>query len=245
MTTDGICIGFLVNGLSRLTRDKRDRTSGTRTTLYDYDFTYDDAGNRIAVGGTNYSYYADSDKLSSDGTSSYQYDDNGNTTDKGSDTFGWDWDNRLVEFDPNAGSTVSYVHDPDGNLVRRTVDSTTTTYVVDTNGELPVVLLDRTSAAIAATYVYGDDLICFHDGDRTDDRYYYFFDASRSIAAITDSLKDVRVLHECDAFGNAPFCVPLFDEIEKVSFASAGHSDLFASPVCPRAPLAARAGDRG
>ena len=58
---------------------------------------------------------------------------------------------------------MTYVCDPDGNLIRRTVDSTTTTYVVDTNGDLPVILLDRTTSGITATYVYGDDLICFHD----------------------------------------------------------------------------------
>ena len=187
--------------LSRLTRDRRDRTSGTPTTLYDYDFSYDDAGNRTAVDATSYSYYADSDKLSSDGTNSYQYDDNGNTTDKGSDSFGWDYDNRLVEFDPNVGSTVSYVYDPDGNLVRRTVDSTTTTYVVDTNGELPVVLLDRTSAATTATYVYGDDLLCFHDGDLTVDRHYYFYDGLGSVRLVTDDAGAVENRTSYEAFG--------------------------------------------
>jgi len=83
---------------------------------------------------------------------------------------------------------VTYVYDPDGNLIRRTVDSTTTTYVVDTNGDLPVILLDRTSSGTTATYVYGDDLICFHDGDRTADRYYSFYGGLGSVRIITDDI---------------------------------------------------------
>jgi len=193
---------YAYDELSRLTKDKRIKDpGGTPTTLYDYDFTYDDVGNRTAVDNTTYTYYANSDKLSSDGTNSYQYDNNGNTTDKASDSYGWDYDGRLVEFDPNVGSTVTYVYDPDGNLIRRTVDSTTTTYVVDTNGELPVILLDRTSSGIAATYVYGDDPICFHDGDRTDDRYYYFYDGLGSVRTITDDSANVENRTSYEAFG--------------------------------------------
>jgi len=41
-------------------------------------------------------------------------------------------------------------------------------------------------AAITATYVYGDDLLCFHDGDRSADRHYTFCDGLGSVRIVTD-----------------------------------------------------------
>jgi YD repeat-containing protein len=108
-------ISFTYDGLNRLTSE----------TLKDgtlIEYTYDAAGNRltkkIGANTTNYSY-DDANELTAVGGTSYTYDYNGNLTNNGTRTFEYDPDNRLIRITNNQGETLVASFEYDG-LGRRT-----------------------------------------------------------------------------------------------------------------------------
>jgi RHS repeat-associated protein len=112
-------------------------------------FTYDDAGNRLTrtqsgQGTTSYAY-DDAGQLTSAGGVSYTYDQAGNLTQAGSDTYAWDHDSRLLSA-TRGSHAASYTYDGDGVRVGATVDQAGSSFLVDREEGLPLVVGDGTTS---------------------------------------------------------------------------------------------------
>ena len=120
----------------------------------------DPVGNRLSQSSTlagimsgNFSYDAD-DRM----TSTEQYDNNGNTLVSGARTFKYDFENRLKSMTNSAkGASATIIYDGDGNRVAKTVNGTTTKYLVDDlnpTGYAQVVE-EIGTGGVQRTYTYG------------------------------------------------------------------------------------------
>ena len=117
-------------------------------------FTYDGAGNRIAVLKdaitTNYSVnnINEYSAIVSAGTITPGYDANGNVTNDGIHTYGFDFDNHLVSVD--GGATATYKYDALGRRIQKAAPTSTINYYYKGN----TVIEERDNAnAVLATYV--------------------------------------------------------------------------------------------
>ena len=110
------------------------------------------------------------------------------------------------------GVTIDLKYDPDGNRIYREVTSGPTTtkrkYVIDTEGDLPVVLLEINpdisdpNSCIVKTYLYaGTDTIAQHDGFYADDKYFYLSDRIGSVRQVIDVNASVEHLYSYGPFG--------------------------------------------
>jgi RHS repeat-associated protein len=85
------------------------------------------------------------------GATTYTYDARGNRTAAGSTTYGYDQANRLTSY---AGGTVAHAYNGDGLRTSKTVGGTTTQFVWDESGSLPM-LLEETTGGTTTDYLYG------------------------------------------------------------------------------------------
>ena len=87
------------------------------------------------------------DQLTEGGINTYEYDDLGNLwKTNGQVTHTWDRANRLLSF-----GGVSYACNGQGQRVNQTVDSVTTSYVIDTATPLTMVLSETTGTETTFT----------------------------------------------------------------------------------------------
>jgi hypothetical protein len=83
------------------------------------------------------------------GNKNFTHDANGNLTQGGNDSFAWDFDNHLTE--TTVGThTASYTYDGGGVRVGASVDGSAKSYLVDTQGGLPVLVDDGSKAYLHA-----------------------------------------------------------------------------------------------
>jgi RHS repeat-associated protein len=135
----------------------------------------------------------------------YSYADNGNLVSRSdgtlTDRYTYDFENRLVqaelELGPEPGS-VEYAYDADGNRTSKTLDGVTTSYVVDRNRELPVVLEAWTGADVVR-FTHGDDLISQERS--AGEKSFYAYDGMLSIRQLIDSSGNVTDSYTYDAYG--------------------------------------------
>ncbi len=109
------------------------------------------------------------------------YDNNGNLSGDGTWTFGYDAENRLTSA-TKVGVSASYVYDPFGRREQKTVGSVITKYLLD--GPSVIEEYDGINTR-TARYVYTpaiDEPIFMERGGN---RYFYHFDGSGSVAALT------------------------------------------------------------
>lgn len=128
----------------------RTMTQDTKPTAKTLNFTYDDLGRSLTVGGAqsqsftydevgsmtsnsllgNYSYGDTKHKhaVTAAGTGLvYSYDDNGNRTSGDGKTYGWDAEDQLVSV-TKAGVTTSFAYSISGNRLKKTQGTNTTLY---------------------------------------------------------------------------------------------------------------------
>jgi RHS repeat-associated protein len=186
------------DALNRLTREN----APSRDVRYAYDAT----GNRTSMtlnGGATTSYAYDAgDQLQSSGTATYSYNDDGSRIGKtvGSDATTYDYtsDNMLAGVTtPNAAA--AYTYNGDDQRVAVTQDGTKTSFALDQSVSEETVLQETTGAA-TATYVYGAGLISRQSGSSI---LYYLTDALGSVRLVTDGSGTVTGSYTYDAFGNA------------------------------------------
>jgi RHS repeat-associated protein len=199
----GRTVAYTYDNLYRLTReDIKDPALVNRSIAY----TYDAVGNRLTktVDGatTNYNY-DNNDRLINETGITYTYDLNGSLTSKtdgtGTTGYSYDYDNRLIKA-VSPTETVTYAYDADGNRVESATLTDTVRYLVDTNRELPQVLVEyKLGGMIAASYVYGDDLLHMTRNGQTS---YYHFDGLGSTRLLTSDAGIVTDTYAYDAFGN-------------------------------------------
>lgn len=208
---EGRTVSYSYDDLYRLTEENIN--GGERTIAY----TYDNVGNRLtktdSVEGTTSYSYDDNDRLQSEtlsqsgtviDTTTYSYDDNGNLIEQvknGTETttYRWNDDNRLVAVTTAEGNAVTYDYDDSGIRVSSTVNGETTDYLIDKNRAYAQVLEEFTNDQLAASYVYGHDLISQERGAETD---FYQVDSLGSTRVLTDELGAVTDGYDYDAFGN-------------------------------------------
>ena len=204
----------------RLTKETIFAPDGTveRTISYGYDAV----GNRLtktdSVGGMTAYTYDDNDRLLKEelkqngglvGSVEYGYDNNGNTKTKtrkdAADnvvetvTYSWNQENRLVGVQNSNGDAISYAYDADGVRVSKTVNGVTTEYLVDKNLPYAQVLEEGVNDVLAASYVYGLDLIFQKRGNADS---YYLVDGLGSTRGLTNASGVVTDTYSYDAFGN-------------------------------------------
>lgn len=102
-------------------------------------YTHDQAGRRVAVGGSfartgmpaalaNASYN-DSNQLTQFGPAALTYDANGNLTNDGTNSYSWNARNQLVSI--TGAVTASFEYDPFGRRISKTVGGVSTSYLYD------------------------------------------------------------------------------------------------------------------
>jgi RHS repeat-associated protein len=165
-------------------------------------YTLDSVGNRLqrsstlpAIVPTGLLSYDANDRVSTD-----SYDANGNTTLNSGQTNVYDFENRLVQ-----RGGVKIVYDGDGNRVKETVATVTTSYLVaDQNPTGYAQVLDELQGgAVTRTYSYGLELINQRQtlaGTLTTS--FYGFDGHGSIRFLTSSTGAITDTYDYDAFGN-------------------------------------------
>nr|WP_321402501.1 RHS repeat-associated core domain-containing protein [uncultured Desulfobacter sp.] len=175
-----------------------------------FDYTYDQAGNRISFASTDdrfvYNPLANETKTytvnnlnqyTEINTTSPAYDLNGNMISKGSAAFDYDSENRLIEA-KTTDTTSSYTSDPMGRRRSKTVNTTTTSYLYD--GDNVIMEYDQTGA-MARRFVYGpmiDEPVCMITPSA---RYYYHADALGSVVALSDTSGNLAETYAYSPFG--------------------------------------------
>jgi len=163
-------------------------------------YTFDNVGNRKqlnstlpAIAATGLLNYDANDRTSTD-----PYDANGNLLNGGVGANVYDFENRLVQ----AGG-VKIVYDGDGNRVRETVATTTTSYLVaDQNLTGYAQVLDEVQGgAVSRTYSYGLSLVS-QKLTASGSLRFYGFDGHGSVRYLTSSIGAITDTYDYDAFGN-------------------------------------------
>ncbi|HEY5314494.1 MAG TPA: hypothetical protein VIK18_18320, partial [Pirellulales bacterium] len=159
---------------------------------YQYDYTYDLAGNRLTAfdgtSDTTSSYDAANQLISttgSTGTIMYQNDAAGNRTATidpvaGTTTYTWDYENRLMQIQNPDGSTTTYTYNGLGQRQQLTTASGTTNFVYDDQNLLVETDGSGTTqlyyTAAGGTGDYGD-YVSQRRGSSSADTDYYAYDA--------------------------------------------------------------------
>ncbi len=173
----------------------------------------DPVGNRLSQSSTlagimsgNFSYDPD-DRM----TSTEQYDNNGNTLVSGARTFKYDFQNRLKSMTNSAnGVSATIVYDGDGNRVAKTVNGTTTKYLVDDlnpTGYAQVVE-EIGTGGVQRTYTYGiqrisqNQLLGSSQSSAVWTASFYNYDGFGSVRMLTDITGAVTDTYDYDAWGN-------------------------------------------
>jgi len=169
-------------------------------------YGYDAAGHRTSLSGTlaainlplavSVTGYNANNQLTGWGTANLFYDLNGNMTSDGTHSFTWDARNRLKQIDN--GSTASFLYDPFGRRVNKTVLGTSTSFLYD-----GVNLVQEISGVtpIANLLTGGLD----ENFSRTDSSGTSSFlrDALGSTLALTDSSGVSQTSYTYDPFGTS------------------------------------------
>jgi len=176
-------------------------------------YAYDKAGNVTSevINSTPTAFTYDGDLMTAKGSDDLTWDSNGRMIAGVTSSLTYNHDGKL-QSGSMGGVTVDLKYDPDGNRIYREVDDGVTTtkrkYVIDTEGDLPVVLLEINpevsdpNGCIVKTYLYaGTDTIAQHDGCYADDKYFYLSDRIGSVRQVIDVNASVEHLYSYGPFG--------------------------------------------
>jgi RHS repeat-associated protein len=180
-----------------------------------YTYTLDGVGNRTAISleeplaktqtpATVNSAYVLGNLLMSSGTTYYTYDDNGNLATKipPGTNYTFNSQNRLTEIsDARHENIQSHQYNGLGDRISKTVNETTTKYLVDPNGFLPQAIAEMDgSGNITSYYVYdGMGLVAKMTSQ---DVYCYHYDGIGNTIAMTDASGNMVNKYAYDEFGN-------------------------------------------
>src|SRR5712691_4133889 len=143
----------------------------------------------------NLAAYNANNQLTTWGTANLFYDLNGNMTSDGTHSYTWDARNRLSQID--LGNTGSFVYDPFGRRVSKTILGTQTGFLYD--GANPVQELSGTTPT--ANLLSGGIDEVFQRSDSAGARSFVT-DALGSTLAMTDSAGATQTSYTFDPFGN-------------------------------------------
>jgi len=164
-----------------------------------FQYTYDAVGNRLLQESSisslpsevDYLYDA-ANRLIDVNNVEYTWDDNGNLIYDEVDEYTYDGANRLSSV--SGAHESSYVYNGRGDRLQQTVDSNTTTYVLDLNAGLTQVLEDGTYS-----YTYGLSRILQDGGSETE---YFLGDALGSVRQLADESAGINMAKAYDPYGS-------------------------------------------
>ncbi len=175
--------------------------AGAATENGSIDYTLDKTGNRTqTVSNVSAMPNATAAYDSNDRSVADTYDAAGNITGRNGVGYSYDFENHLVQ---SGGVTIAY--DGDGNRVLKTVNASTTSYLVDTRGltGFPEVLEELQGGVVTRSYSYGLQLLSERqtiDGVPTSS--FYGFDAAGNVRWLSGSDGALTDTYTYDAFGN-------------------------------------------
>jgi RHS repeat-associated protein len=188
------------------------RNSGGEV-IASFTYTLDEIGNitnedrNIPLEATGYSpvnislSYDNANRIQSAGSSSFTSNANGNITSQTGGknlTYAFDTENRLTGI--SGDQSASNVYDAFGSRRQATRNGTTTRYVLDVNGSMSKVLIEKDSNGNDLYYyVYGIGLVYRIKADGTYE--YYHYNNVGSTIAITNASQNVTHKYAYDPFG--------------------------------------------
>ena len=173
------------------------------------DFVYSDAGNMTSrtIQSSSKSFTYSGQQMTNADGNGLVWDENGQLITGVDVNLVWNWDGMLREANTPSKS-VSLRYDPSGNRIFK--DSSQTgqrKYIVDIVGDLPVILMDLEKQGqvynIKKIYIYANSqVLAQHDGDSSDDLYFYLHDRLGSVRQIINTTDgDVVKLYTYNPFG--------------------------------------------
>ncbi len=197
-------IDYEYDDLYRLVYEHRTAYNGGNPgATYEYNFSYDAAGNRTSwqvVGGTTTNYsYDDANRMTTAGSASFTYDDAGNmTTESNGGTvtyYTWDYRNLMTRYQVGS-TTVDYAYDGFGARVERRTGSTVTRFMMD--DAQVAEELDATGSPVVSYVATPGGMLYAISSNGTD---YYSSDALGTVHATTDTTGAVSSVFVPDAYG--------------------------------------------
>lgn len=198
---NGIVVSYGYDNASELTGLTYTLNSNTVGNL---SYTYDMAGRRTGVGG---SYartglpsaqattgYDAANELTTWGTATPTYDANGNVLSDGTNSYVWNTRNQLASMDMSA---ESFLYDPLGRRVAKTILGTTTNYLYD--GANPVQELSGATPTANLLTAGVDEYFQRTDSSGPRD---FLSDALGSTLALSDSTGTIQASYTYEPFGN-------------------------------------------
>ncbi|MBL1265044.1 RHS repeat-associated core domain-containing protein [Candidatus Methylomicrobium oryzae] len=176
------------------------------TATENYDWNYDDNGNRLSSnqGGQlqSYIYANDSNRLqqsvAGDDTTNYSYDASGNTTSNGQYSFTYDSTGRMVAAN-GASSSAAYVINGLGQRVSKTVDNDARLFAYDESGRL-IGEYTGTGKLIQETVYLGDMPVAVLTNKAN---YFIYPDHLNTPRAIADQTGAIVWRWDSEPFGTA------------------------------------------
>jgi RHS repeat-associated protein len=199
---NGITTSYSYDNASELTGLTYATASNMLGTLA---YSYDLAGRRTTLAGSyarmniplaiSTTAYNAANRLTTLGTANLFYDANGNMTSDGTHSYTWDARNHLISID--GGNTASFIYDPFGRRVNKSILGTTTTFAYDGANPVQEVI---GGSNVANSLMGGIDEV-FQRTDSTGVRDF-LTDGLRSTLALTDSSGTLQTQYTFDPFGN-------------------------------------------
>lgn len=217
MTDDRLSLVTLPNSsFTEYTYDAAGRPIGISnkkadgTVLCDYNFTLDNAGNHltetineptillglqnIVEENTSYGSYP-FNRISSEGDAVFSHNAAGAITNKSGASFTFDLNDNMLTA-PNS----SFTYDGAGNRRSKSVNGTTTRYVLSILGMSQVLMETNSSNAAQNYYIYGPTGLLYRI--KPDNTYsYYHYDYRGSTTAITNENQAITHSYSYDPFG--------------------------------------------
>ncbi|MCP9496030.1 MAG: cysteine peptidase family C39 domain-containing protein [Pyrinomonadaceae bacterium MAG19_C2-C3] len=212
VNSNGTVTGYQYDTGNRLVSLVNAKANGA--VISGYKYTLSNLGNRTNIAAIepvspvtaqrNISHtYGDDNRIETSTGATYTHDGDGNLTainGANPTTYSYDVFDRLTQI-TSPGYNAQYQYDALGNRITRTVNGTTTKYIVDPLGSLSLVLAETDDAGgITSYYVYGLELIS--KVTPTSQSYFYHYDGLGSTIAITNSSGDAANRYAYDPFGN-------------------------------------------
>ena len=174
-----------------LTYDTLNRVIQAKSIYGVFDYTYDDAGNRLTKETDNqtvtYSYYPGANRLhqiSGAGTVSYSYDANGNITGIGGKTLIYSQNNRLIRWNRGEDISGQYEYNGLGQRVIKEVDGVTTVFHYDLDGN--IIAESDLDGTFTREYLYMGKIRMAMVDAGTGEIYYFLNDRLGSPLIMTD-----------------------------------------------------------